>query len=199
LSTQKIGIAIAGPGGYALDDALLASGIARLEQQGCVVHNYYDGARKHQRFAGTDDDRLAQLHAAARDPDVQVVVALRGQYGISRILPRIDFGLMADSGKLFVGYSDFTAFHCGLLAATGAKSFAGPMICDDFIREEPVEYTLRQFWDCLRGPTHAVRGEASGNPSVDVTGTLWGGNLAMLAHLAGTRHMPRVAGGIVFL
>lgn len=199
MSKQNIGIAIAAPGGYAVDDALLASGIARLEQRGCVVHNYYDGARKYQRFGGTDDDRLAQLHAAARDPAVQVVVALRGQYGISRILPRIDFQLMAASGKLFVGYSDFTAFHCGLLAATGAKSFAGPMMCDDFIREEPVEYTLRQFWDCLGGPTHAVRGEATGNPAVDVTGTLWGGNLAMLAHLAGTPFMPRVEGGIVFL
>lgn len=199
MSKDTIGIAIAAPGGYALDDALLARGIARLEQQGCVVHNYYDGARKHQRFAGTDDDRLAQLHAAARDPDVQVVVALRGQYGMSRILPRIDFPLMAASGKLFVGYSDFTAFNCGLLAATGAKSFAGPMMCDDFIRDEPVEYTLRQFWDCLRGPTHQVRGEAAGNPAVDVTGTLWGGNLAMLAHLAGTPYLPRVDGGIVFL
>ncbi|AXA90883.1 muramoyltetrapeptide carboxypeptidase [Massilia sp. YMA4] len=199
MSTQHIGIAIAAPGGYALDDALLARGIARLEQQGCVVHNYYDGARKHQRFAGTDDDRLAQLHAAARDPDVQVVVALRGQYGMSRILPRIDFPSMAASGKLFVGYSDFTAFNCGLLAATGAKSFAGPMMCDDFIRDEPVDYTLRQFWDCLRGPTHQVRGEAAGNPAVDVTGTLWGGNLAMLAHLAGTPYLPRVDGGILFL
>jgi muramoyltetrapeptide carboxypeptidase len=199
LSTSKIGIAIAAPGGYALDDALLARGIERLRQQGCTVHNYYDGAQKHLRFGGTDAGRLAQLNAAAADPDVQIVVALRGQYGLSRILPQIDFRAMADSGKLFVGYSDFTAFHCALLRATGRKSFAGPMICDDFIREEPVDYTLAQFWDCLRGPTHTVRGEACGNPSVDVEGTLWGGNLAMLAHLAGTPYLPRIEGGIVFL
>jgi muramoyltetrapeptide carboxypeptidase len=196
---KNIGIAIAAPGGYALDDAALARGIARLEAQGCIVHNYYDGARKHLRFAATDEGRLAQLNAAAADPACQVVIALRGQYGISRILPQIDFRAMADSGKLFVGYSDVTAFHMGLYQATGRISFAGPMMCDDFIREEPVEYTLSQFWDCLRGPVHAVRGSGPGNPLVDVRGTLWGGNLAMVNHLLGTPFWPHIDGGILFL
>lgn len=196
---KNIGIAIAAPGGYALDDDALARGIARLEAQGCIVHNYYDSDGKYLRFAGTDDGRLAQLDAAAADPDCQVVIALRGQYGISRILPRIDFHRMADSGKLFVGYSDITAFHMGLYQATGAISFAGPMMCDDFIREEPVDYTLRQFWDCLRGPVHSVRGAADGNPQVDVQGTLWGGNLAMINHLLGTPFWPKIDDGILFL
>jgi muramoyltetrapeptide carboxypeptidase len=196
---KNIGIAIAAPGGYALDDAALARGIARLEAQGHIVHNYYDAERKFQRFAATDDGRLAQLNAAAADPDCQVVVMLRGQYGISRILPRIDFRAMADSGKLFSGYSDITAFHMGLYRATGRISFAGPMMCDDFIREEPVEYTLQQFWDCLRGPSHSVRGTAAGNPAVDVAGTLWGGNLAMVNHLIGTPYWPQIDGGILFL
>jgi muramoyltetrapeptide carboxypeptidase len=196
---KNIGIAIAAPGGYALDDAALARGIARLEAEGCIVHNYYDSQRKYLRFADSDDGRLAQLNAAAADPDCQVVIALRGQYGISRILPRIDFHRMADSGKLFVGYSDVTAFHMGLYQATGAISFAGPMMCDDFIREEPVEYTLRQFWDCLRGPVHSVRGTAAANPRVDVQGTLWGGNLAMINHLLGTPFWPKIDDGILFL
>lgn len=196
---NNIGIAIAAPAGYALDEAALARGIARLEQQGCTVHNYYEPDAKFQRFGGTDAGRLAQLNAAAADPDVQVVIALRGSYGISRILPGIDFRRMADSGKLFVGYSDFTAFHMGLMAATGRKSFAGPMICDDFIRDEPEAYTLDQFRDCLTGPTHRVRGTAAGNPKIDVAGRLWGGNLAMLNHLVGTPYFARVPEGILFL
>ena len=199
MSTPKIGIAIAAPGGYALDEALLARGIARMEAQGLVVHNYYQPALKFQRFGGTDEARLAQLNAAAADPDVQVVMALRGSYGISRILPQIDFRAMADSGKLFVGYSDFTAFHMGMLQATGRISFAGPMICDDFIRDEPVDYTLDQLWDCLRGPQHIVRGAGAGNPVVDVSGKLWGGNLAMLVHLLGTPYFAQVDGGILFV
>ena len=195
---KNIGIAIAGTSGYPIDDAALARGIARLEAQGCIVHNYYQPERKFQRFAGTDAERLAQLNAAAADPDCQIVLALRGQYGISRILPHIDFRAMADSGKLFSGFSDLTAFHMGLYQATGRISFAGPM-STDFLAAEPVKYTLQQFWDCLRGPTHSVRGSAAGNPLVDVQGTLWGGNLAMVNHLLGTPFWPQIDGGILFL
>ncbi|MBB3122088.1 muramoyltetrapeptide carboxypeptidase [Pseudoduganella violacea] len=199
MTTNRIGIAIAAPSGAAQDEAALQRGIARLEAQGHTVHNYYSDARRFQRFADSDAGRLAQLNAAAADPDVQVVIALRGQYGISRILPQIDFRAMADSGKLFVGYSDFTAFHMGLYAATGRASFAGPMMCDGFCRDEPVEYTQKNFWDCLRGPQHFVRGTAEGNPQVDVSGRLWGGNLALVNHLIGTPYWPRIEGGILFL
>lgn len=199
MSTSNIGIAIVALGGYALDEAALARGIARLEAQGHTVHNYYVPGQKFQRFGGSDEARLAQLNAAAADPDVQVVMALRGSYGISRILPQIDFHAMAASGKLFVGYSDFTAFHMGLMQATGRASFAGPMICDDFIHDEPSAYTLGQLWDCLRGPRHTVRGTAAGNPAVDVHGKLWGGNLAMLVHLIGTPYFAQIDDGILFI
>jgi muramoyltetrapeptide carboxypeptidase len=199
LTTSSIGIAIAAPGGYALDPAALDMGIKRLQQQGFRVHNYYDPEQKFQRFGGTDAGRLAQLNAAAADPEVQVVIALRGSYGISRLLPQIDFQAMADSGKLFVGYSDFTAFHMALMTQTGRISFAGPMMCDDFIREQPVAYTLDQMWHCLRGPSHQVRGTAAGNPAVDVRGRLWGGNLAMLTHMVGTPYFAPLENGILFI
>lgn len=192
-------IAIVAPGGHAPDDAALARGIARLEELGCVVHNYYDADKKFQRFGGTDAARLAQLNAAASDPQVQVVMALRGSYGLSRILPAIDFGAMAASNKLFVGYSDFTAFHMGLLAQTGAVSFAGPMLCDDFTKDDPVDFTLNQFWDCLNGPVHLVTAQAQNNPVLEVQGPLWGGNLAMLTHLIGSPWFPKIDGGILFL
>lgn len=196
---KNIGIAIAAPAGYAQDAAALERGIARLEAQGCIVHNYYDSTATFQRFAATDDARLAQLHAAAADPACQIVVMLRGQYGVSRILPRIDFRKMADSGKLFVGYSDITAFHMALYQATGRISFAGPMMNSDFAREEHSEYAMTQFWDCMLGPTHSVRGAGAGNPLVEVHGTLWGGNLAMVNHLLGTPYWPHIDDGILFL
>ena len=203
MSTSTIGIAIAATGGYAPDHAALQAGIERLRQQGHTVHNYYDDDRKFQRFAGTDAGRLAQLNAAAADPEVQVVIALRGSYGISRLLPAIDFPALADSGKLFVGYSDFTAFQMALMKQTGRVSFAGPMMCDDFTRETPVDYTMRQFWDCLRGPVHTVRGAVSDggadNPVVEVDGKLWGGNLAMLVSLLGTPYFSATPGGILYL
>jgi muramoyltetrapeptide carboxypeptidase len=196
---QRLGIALVAPGGYAPEPDAITRGIARLEARGILVHNYYEHEARHLRFGGTDDARLAQLEAAASDPDVQVVMAIRGQYGMTRLLPHIDFDQMAASGKIFVGYSDLTAFHMALYARTGALSYAGPMFAGDFGALDPVEFTLGDFWQCLAGPTHTVAGQDAGNPVLDVTGTAWGGNLAMMMSLMGTEYLPRIDGGILYL
>jgi muramoyltetrapeptide carboxypeptidase len=196
--TKPIGIAIIAPGGRAPDDSLIAKGIERLEQRGCVVHNYYDPLLSYQRFGGTDAGRLGQINAAVADPDVQVVMALRGQYGLTRLLPKIDFEAMAASRKIFVGFSDITAIHMGLMAKTGAMSYAGPMFVD-FLGDAPVDFTLDDFWSCLAGPTHIVDGLAAGNPAHNVTGKIWGGNLSMLVSLLGTEYFPLMEDGILWI
>lgn len=194
-----ITVAIAAPSGYAMDPSAVERAVARLESCGCRVRNFYDGAAKHQRFGATDAARAEQLHAAAADPEVDIVLALRGGYGLSRLLPMLDLARLGASGKLFVGHSDFTALQMALLAQAGAGSFAGPMICDDFSRDEPSAFTLRQFWQCVRSREHVIEFAARDNPAVDVSGILWGGNLTMLAHLVGTPYLPRVEGGILFI
>lgn len=197
-----ITIAIVSPGGYAPDEAGLQRALARLQAAGCIVRNTYRHAARHHRFGARDDERVAQLHDVARDPEVDVVIALRGGYGMSRLLPRLDFGLLAQSGKLFVGHSDITALQMGLLCH-GAISFAGPMICDDFTREDASDYTVSHFLDCL---THAecevggtVPDTVADNPAVNCKGVLWGGNLAMLTHLMGTPYLPSIDDGILFV
>jgi muramoyltetrapeptide carboxypeptidase len=196
---RKLGIALVAPGGYAPEPEAIARGIARLEAQGILVHNYYEHEARHLRFGASDEGRLAQLNAAADDPDVQVVMAIRGQYGMTRLLPHIDFERMAASGKIFVGYSDVTAFQMGLYAKTRALSYAGPMFAGDFGAAEPVDFTLDDFWRCLAGPTHVVTGQGAGNPPLDVSGTVWGGNLAMIMSVLGTDYVPRIDDGILFL
>ncbi len=191
-------IAVVAPSGYAADPEALTRAITRLHAQGHQVYDFCSAYQKHQRFAASDADRVGQLHAAARHPEVEIVIALRGGYGLSRLLPAIDFDLLAASGKCFVGHSDFTALHLGLLAKTGAVSFAGPMICDDFSRLDISAFTESHFWQCLNGPIN-IDISASDNPSVDVQGKLWGGNLSMVAHLMGTPWMPEVDGGILFI
>lgn len=196
---RRPGIAIVAPGGYAPDEAAFRLALARLEERGWLVHNYYDPARKHQRFGGSDTDRVGQLHAAARDPDVDIIIALRGGYGMSRLLPLLDYELLAATGKRIVGHSDVTALQLALLASTGAPSFAGPMICDDFTRTEPDLYAMQSLTDCLRGPHHQVSWQGGDNAALDVSGKLWGGNLAMIVHLLGTPYLPQVDGGILFV
>ena len=191
-------IAIVAPSGYAPDEAAYQRGLQRLRDQGHTVHDLSAGASRYQRFAASDAERVAQLHAAATHPDAEIVIALRGGYGLSRLLPEIDFSLLANSGKRFVGHSDFTVLQMGLLAH-GASSLAGPMICDDFSRDDFSEFMHAHFWEAVSAPAFSVRVDVSANPEVAVEGTLWGGNLSMLSHLAGTRWMPEINDGILFV
>jgi muramoyltetrapeptide carboxypeptidase len=197
--TSNIGVAIVAPSGCVPDPAAVDRGIAYLQARGCRVHNYYDHGAIHQRFGGTEEARLAALYAAAENPEVDIVIAVRGGYGLTRLMPAIDFERLAAGGKLFVGYSDITALQMGLYAKTGAQSLSGPFVAGDFGAQEPDPFTLDQFWSCLAGPTHTIVEAAAGNPRVEASGTIWGGNLAMLASLLGTEWFPRFEDGILFV
>jgi muramoyltetrapeptide carboxypeptidase len=196
---DSTGIALIAPSGYAADTAAVERAIVSLQQQGHHVIRHFGADEREERFAASDAVRIAHLHAAASDPDVEIVLALRGGYGLSRILPHLDWPLLAASGKRFVGHSDFTAFQLGLLAQTDTVSFAGPMLCDDFTREPASAFTHAHFWQCLSQPQTVIRVQQDDNPAVDATGILWGGNLAMVAHLVGSPYLPRIESGILFL
>lgn len=202
MTTQQnqAGIAIVAPSGAPLDDALIERGLNLLAQQGFRVHNYYEPAGKFQRFGASDQERVRQIHAAADNPEVQIVMALRGSYGLSRLMPHLDFDHLVSSGKCFVGYSDFTLMHLALLAR-GRSSLAGPMLCDDFTRDNPSDYTLGQFSSSLsQAQAHRVEFAClDGVSGLDVEGILWGGNLAMLTHALATPYWADVSDGILFL
>jgi muramoyltetrapeptide carboxypeptidase len=157
---------------------------------------------RHQRFGGDDGTRLAALHRIAQAAP-SIAMATRGGYGLTRLLDAIDWKLLARSveqGTRWVGYSDLTALQLGMLAHTKAPSWAGPLACDDFGRSEVDEVTSGCFTEAMSGALEAVgfRTEA-GFDGLDAKGTLWGGNLAMVCSMLGTKHLPRVKGGVLFL
>ena len=197
MNTEKTGIAIIAPGGY-VADADLQRAIGVLKSKGYQVFNYVNPQKRHQRFAATDEERIAQITEAAANPNVKIVIALRGGYGTSRLLSDLDFSELAKSGKLFVGHSDFTVFEMALLKH-GAISFSGPMIQNDFTRRDLSDFTINHFEETLNSTETTVKWFSKGNPDVDVEGTLWGGNLTMLAHLTGTSWLPDISGGILFV
>ncbi|MCY1528397.1 Murein tetrapeptide carboxypeptidase [compost metagenome] len=152
----------------------------------------------HQRFAGTDAQRLASLTRAAKQK-LPIVMVTRGGYGLGRLLPSIDWKAMADSGKRFVGMSDFTAFNLGLLAQTGAVSYTGATAVADFGGKKVDDLTEALFGEVMRGELEILSFETQDADPVDCRGILWGGNLAMLTSLVGTPYLPKVRGGILFL
>jgi muramoyltetrapeptide carboxypeptidase len=120
-----------------------------------------------------------------------------------RILHGLDYeGLqrrLTDQPVAFVGHSDFTAIQLALLARAGLKSFGGPMLMADFGAENLSEAMTQHFWEALTRPTFTLTSTVPQAHAVDVSGTLWGGNLAVLASLVGTPYMPPVEGGILFV
>lgn len=152
---------------------------------------------REQRFAGSDELRAADFQRFATDRKLDVVLAARGGYGLSRILDRLDYGAIAKAGRILVGYSDFTAFNLALLAKTGAVSFQGPA-ASDFSARPVNEFTVQHFFGALENRSYAAAFDAEG-PELDVAGTLWGGNLAVLCAMVGTPYLPRIRGGILFL
>ena len=159
-------------------------------------------------FAGTDEQRLDSFHMMLADPAIDAMMMVRGGYGWSRLLHRIDWNAVAASQKTFVGFSDFTAFNLAALAQANLITFAGPGASIDFggAEDKPETQADHAFMEAHCWPALAGESVTAGPfknsyayaPST-VSGTLWGSNLSLLAHLVGTPYMPNIEGGILFL
>ncbi|TMH28552.1 MAG: muramoyltetrapeptide carboxypeptidase [Betaproteobacteria bacterium] len=200
MSSRSYGIGIYAPAGFATEPAAVDRAVARLEAAGHRVVVDPTAKGRWQRFSATDDERLAAVMRMASDPAVELAIAVRGGYGWSRLLERLDFAAIAASDKRWLGHSDFTAFQLAALASAGMVTFAGPMAAYDFGAEEPSQFTLNHCWDLLARPQYVIECALSGAPAgFTAEGILWGGNLSLVAHLAGTHYMPRIDGGILFV
>ncbi|ECG5848329.1 muramoyltetrapeptide carboxypeptidase [Salmonella enterica subsp. enterica serovar Augustenborg] len=191
------------PSGYCINQQAALRGVQRLTDAGHLVENDEVIRRRYQRFAGTDAERLADVNSLASltSPDT-IVMPVRGGYGASRLLDRIDWQALASRQQrdplLICGHSDFTAIQAGLLAQANVITFSGPMLAANFGAETLNTFTEQHFWLALRKAQFTVEWQGDG-PQCDVQGTLWGGNLAMLISLIGTPWMPTIDKGILVL
>lgn len=204
------------PAGVVAVPAAVRRGVERLRQHGFVVNTDPSALARHQRFAGDDTRRLAALHRVA-EAAPGVAMATRGGYGLMRLLDAVDWSLLARSverGTRWVGYSDCTLLQLAALAhgAGGSDRSArdvggfwhGPMVCEDWGRDAASggvdEVTEGCFLEAMAGELEAVGFKTDpGFDGLAVRGRLWGGNLTLLTALLGTRHVPKIKGGILFL
>jgi muramoyltetrapeptide carboxypeptidase len=194
------------PSGVTLDAAPLRRARERLRAMGFDAVIDAAALKRHQRFAGDDDTRLEALHRVARQAP-SIAMAVRGGYGLTRLLDRIDWALMrrsVEQGTRWVGLSDLTALQLGLLTHGRCTSWAGPTGSEDFGRSDEAggldDVTVACFREAMSGELEAVgfRTEA-GHDGLECRGVLWGGNLTVLVSLLGTPHWPRIRGGVLFL
>ncbi|MDM0119101.1 LD-carboxypeptidase [Variovorax arabinosiphilus] len=201
-------IYIYSPSSAVRDKAAFRRGVKRLQALGHTVEVDEAALSSHQRFAGDDETRLAAIGRAAAS-GAQIALISRGGYGLTRILDAIPYKAVAKAvsrGTEFVGLSDFTAFQNALLAKTGAVSWAGPSVGEDFGAVDGPDDIMEACFDdliCGQGEGTGWRlpardGEAPTLRHVH-DAVLWGGNLSVLVSLLGTPYFPGVDKGVLFL
>jgi muramoyltetrapeptide carboxypeptidase len=179
-------------------------GMKRLRELGYVPrlgrHAFQKGPLY---FAGTETQRLEDLHGAFADQETSAVSCLRGGYGSNYLLGHLDLELIRRHPKPLFGYSDLTGIQLHLLDQLGLPAFHGPMVAADFSREEGVH--LPSFQAALAGvpytlgPAEGLRVLHPGRKFRQVSGTLYGGCLSILVSLLGTPWEPQTEGKLLFL
>jgi muramoyltetrapeptide carboxypeptidase len=158
---------------------------------------------RHRYLAGEDPRRLAELQTALDDPTAGALWVARGGYGAARLLPHLDRRAVHRAGKWLVGFSDVTALHAAWSTA-GVASLHGANITTLDSWSQPARDELLQTLmqgpgdDAEQSPTRRFAGVGLHGHTV-ATGPLLGGNLTVLASLAGTGALPPMGGCVVLL
>jgi muramoyltetrapeptide carboxypeptidase len=149
-------------------------------------------------LAGPAANRAADLSAAFADPGIALVVPAEGGEGAATLLPLLDFDLIGQSGKVFVGLSDTSILSNAIVSRGGLSALHGPT-GHSFANPDP--YTMDWFWRIVSGPIagQEVSGETWRAPQgtgATVGGRVFGGHLRTIRALVGTGWMPDLRGAI---
>jgi len=154
---------------------------------------------KHSYMAGSIKERIDDLHYMFKKDEIKAIICARGGYGSMRILEHIDYQLIRDNPKIFVGYSDTTALLMAIIKKAGIITFHGPMLKD--IMELSNKY-LSLFWNILQKKCKEIKAEKAKallSAEKEIEGILLGGNLSIIASLVGTDYLPICKKVIFFL
>lgn len=177
--------------------------VGYFEKRGYRVKVGIHAMKKRGYLAGTDEERVNDIHAMFQDREVKLIICLRGGYGASRLLDRIDYKIIKNNPKIFCGYSDVTVLQNAFFCKTGFVTFAGPMAGVDFYKDVS-HFTEENFWKTITSGAIIKIKNPNGEKlnslrSGIAEGRLIGGNLALFTSLIGTKYLPDPGGKILFL
>ena len=184
----------------------LDRGLDYLRSKGYKIKEGPNLRGKNKYLAGHGPEQLADIHWAFEDDEVDAIICSRGGYGTPRFLDDLDYELIAQHPKFFIGYSDITALQCALAVEAGLVSISGVMAAVEMAAEKGIDpYTEEMFWNLITKP---MLGQVLKNPS-DMPnailsngqgeGPLVGGCFSLFNNLMGTPYFPDVTGGIMVL
>jgi len=176
---------------------LILKSIKLLEKSGFGVRLNQDLLDREGFFAGTDAERTEDFENAINHPEAKAIMALRGGYGCTRIIDKIDFSPLIEKPKWIIGFSDLTAFHARLFRM-GIESIHGSMPI--FFLNPGNEISYQSLLDLLTGnkielklPGNTKNREGRGE------GKFIGGNLSLIIDLLGTKDELNTEGHLLFI
>ena len=195
-------LGIVGPSST-LGDHGLEKGLAVLHQLGYKTKLGASATAHWGYLAGTDELRARDIANMFADDDVDGIICLRGGYGATRLLPLLDYQTIAVHPKVFIGFSDITALHTVFLQRCHFMPIHGTMVMS--LGRDASAYTT----DCLaKGlinpyPLGKIPVPSGWHMETiipgDVTGTVCGGNLMLLAAAAGTPYALKIPNAILLI
>ncbi|PLR81718.1 MULTISPECIES: S66 peptidase family protein [Bacillus] len=167
----------------------LRRGLSFLEELGLTIKLGKHLFKRNGYLAGSDHDRLEDLHAMFADQQVKAVFCACGGYGTARIADQINYQIISDNPKVFWGYSDITFLHAAIHQLTGLVTFHGPMLASD-IGNDDSHPVSRELFRQLFQPELLNYSEQHSRLKTLVAGSargpLVGGNLSLLTSTMGT-------------
>ena len=190
-------VAIISPS-FVIDEEKVMQAASVIESWGLKVVTGRNAFKSNGPFAGTDEERLADLQEMTDRRDIKAVICSRGGYGISRIIGRADFTSLGLYPKWYVGFSDITVLHLWLSEKAQMVSIHGEMPLN-FSDPGKSPETLESLKDCLFGKDPSIGWKSQTEGKMAVSGEFTGGNLSLLYSLLGTGAEPPTAGKILFI
>ena len=188
-------IGVVAPAG-AVDEASLDAGVRVLENAGFRVRLGAAVRKKFGFLAGTDAERVADMHEMFRAPDVNAIIAARGGYGSGRLLPLLDPDVIRAHPKIFVGHSDISFLLNDLVQRAGIVAFHGPLITGLQQRPDAAQHLLTMLTAERIGWHEAAQDVVQ--PGM-AEGPLAGGCLSVIVATLGTPYALQPQGGLLFL
>lgn len=173
-----------------------------LEELGLKIKLGKSVDAAHGYLAGTDEERLADLHAMFEDPEVAGIICAGGGFGAARYADKIDYAMIMENPKVFWGYSDITFLHTALGEYAEMVTFHGPMLASDVGKPEFHERSGRMFGQLFEPfELHYTEEVAPLKTLVGgvAQGELVGGNLSLIRSAIGTKFDLDVKGKILLI
>jgi muramoyltetrapeptide carboxypeptidase len=187
---------------YWLEKKGLGNAVTVFQKKGYEVQLGDSIYLKDGPFAGTPQQRANDINQMFSDPNIDAIFCARGGYGANRVLPLLDYDLIQSKPKIFMGYSDITAFLTSITQKTGLVTFHGPMLST--FKNKLVPYNLDTLVNVLSGKENIRIVEPNElKPTIlksgKAIGPLWGGNMCLLVNRLGTKNQLNTDGVILFI